>query len=69
MIYLMFYLLQLLIHLICLNHFYRMEVIKLSGYTETEKLNIAKNHLMRKQFERNGLAPKECTIKDSAIKI
>ncbi len=45
----------------------RMEVIKLSGYTETEKLNIAKNHLMRKQFERNGLASKECTIKDSAI--
>ena len=32
----------------------RMEVIKLSGYTETEKLQIAKNHLLKKQFEKNG---------------
>jgi len=45
----------------------RMEVIKLSGYTETEKLQIAKNHLLKKQFEKNGLLEKECTIKDSAI--
>ena len=33
----------------------RMEVIKLSGYTEVEKLQIAKNHLLKKQFIRNGL--------------
>merc|ERR1712146_70334 len=45
----------------------RMEIIRLSGYTETEKLNIAKNHLVSKQFERNGLATKECSIDDSAI--
>ncbi len=45
----------------------RMEVIRLSGYTEDEKLNIAKNHLVRKQIERNGLKEKEITIEDSAI--
>ena len=33
----------------------RMEIIKLSGYTEVEKLEIAKNHLLKKQFDRNGL--------------
>ncbi len=45
----------------------RMEVIKLSGYTESEKLQIAKNHLLKKQFERNGLLAKECKINDAAI--
>jgi ATP-dependent Lon protease len=45
----------------------RMEVIRLSGYTEDEKLNIAKDHLVRKQIERNGLKDKELTIEDSAI--
>ncbi|RBW66443.1 endopeptidase La [Vibrionales bacterium C3R12] len=45
----------------------RMEVIRLSGYTEDEKLNIAKRHLVEKQVERNGLKPKEITIEDSAI--
>jgi len=45
----------------------RMEVIRLSGYTEDEKLNIAKNHLVKKQIERNGLKEKEITIEDSAI--
>jgi len=45
----------------------RMEVIRLSGYTEDEKLNIAKNHLMKKQIERNGLKETEITIEDSAI--
>jgi len=45
----------------------RMEVIHLSGYTEDEKLNIAKNHLLNKQIERNGLKKKEIEIEDSAI--
>ena len=45
----------------------RMEVIRLSGYTEDEKLNIAKDHLLEKQIERNGLKAKEITIDDSAI--
>ncbi|WP_342607272.1 endopeptidase La [Vibrio tritonius] len=45
----------------------RMEVIRLSGYTEDEKLNIAKRHLVGKQIERNGLKEKEITIEDSAI--
>ncbi|ELA9196596.1 endopeptidase La [Vibrio parahaemolyticus] len=45
----------------------RMEVIRLSGYTEDEKLNIAKRHLVEKQVQRNGLKPKEIVIEDSAI--
>ncbi|WP_282065826.1 endopeptidase La [Vibrio rotiferianus] len=45
----------------------RMEVIRLSGYTEDEKLNIAKRHLVDKQVKRNGLKPNEVTIEDSAI--
>ena len=45
----------------------RMEVIRLSGYTEDEKLNIAKRHLVDKQVKRNGLKTNEITIEDSAI--
>ncbi|MFV0575665.1 MAG: endopeptidase La [Vibrio sp.] len=45
----------------------RMEVIRLSGYTEDEKLNIAKRHLVEKQIERNGLKKGELTFEDSAI--
>ncbi|WAX72468.1 endopeptidase La [Gallibacterium anatis] len=45
----------------------RMEVIRLSGYTEDEKLNIAMRHLLNKQMERNGLKAKELTIKEEAI--
>lgn len=45
----------------------RMEVIRLSGYTEDEKLNIAKRHLVDKQVKRNGLKPDEIIIEDSAI--
>ncbi|GAB5380395.1 MAG: endopeptidase La [Aliiglaciecola sp.] len=45
----------------------RMEVIRLSGYTEDEKLNIATRHLVKKQMERNGLKEGELHIEDSAI--
>ncbi|WP_387689678.1 endopeptidase La [Photorhabdus sp. RM71S] len=45
----------------------RMEIIRLSGYTEDEKLNIAKRHLLPKQIERNALKRNELIIDDSAI--
>ena len=45
----------------------RMEVIRLSGYTEDEKLNIAMRHLLVKQIDRNGLKKGELTVEESAI--
>ena len=45
----------------------RMEVIRIPGYTEDEKLNIAKNYLVPKQFKDNGVKKGEVTISDSAI--
>lgn len=45
----------------------RMEVIRLSGYTEDEKLNIARRHLLEKQVERNGLRKGELELSDDAI--
>jgi len=45
----------------------RMEVIRLSGYTEDEKLNIATRHLIGKQMQRNGLKSGELSIDESAI--
>ncbi|QJC30406.1 endopeptidase La [Enterobacteriaceae endosymbiont of Neohaemonia nigricornis] len=45
----------------------RMEVIKLSGYTEDEKLNIAQKYLLPKQFYRNALKFTELNIKKDAI--
>ena len=46
----------------------RMEVIEVSSYTANEKFHIAKEHLLKKQFEKNGLTNKELNISDSAIK-
>ena len=46
----------------------RMEVIEVSSYTANEKFHIAKEHLMKKQFEKNGLTNKDLVISDSAIK-
>jgi ATP-dependent Lon protease len=45
----------------------RMEVIRLEGYTEDEKLNIAKQYLIEKQMENNGLRDSEIEIVDEAI--
>ena len=45
----------------------RMEIIQLSGYTEDEKLQIAKRHLIQKQFELTGITAKELKITDEAI--
>jgi ATP-dependent Lon protease len=45
----------------------RMEVIYISGYTEEEKLNIAKTHLISKQMLENGLSKGELDITDDAI--
>ena len=45
----------------------RMEVIRLEGYTEDEKLNIAERYLISKQKENNGLRKTEIEIKNSAV--
>ncbi|AKX45937.1 DNA-binding protein [Thiopseudomonas alkaliphila] len=45
----------------------RMEVIRLSGYTEDEKLNIAQKYLVKKQAENNGLKATEVTITEAAL--
>lgn len=45
----------------------RMEVIRLSGYTEEEKIQIAKGYLINKQKSNNGLTPSEWSITDEAI--
>ena len=45
----------------------RLEIIELSSYTEFEKLNIAKNHLIRKQVELNGLKNSQISIGDDML--
>lgn len=46
----------------------RMEVLRLSGYTEDEKVNIAKRHLIPKQLETNGLSRQEINLGDAVIR-
>ncbi|MBI5450574.1 MAG: endopeptidase La [Gammaproteobacteria bacterium] len=46
----------------------RMEVIRLSGYTEEEKLHIARKYLLPKQISENGLKDKELRVADTAIR-
>ena len=45
----------------------RLEIIELSSYTEIEKLNIAKNHLIKKQVELNGLDMNQFKLEDDMI--
>ena len=45
----------------------RMEVIRLPGYTEDEKLNIAQHYLVPKQMRNNGLKPEELTVSESTV--
>src|SRR5881396_2988234 len=45
----------------------RMEIIRIAGYTELEKLNIAKRYLIPKQQEANGLKPENIALSDSAL--
>ena len=45
----------------------RMEVIRIPGYTEDEKLNISRNYLLPKQLESNGLKEGEVKVTDGAI--
>ena len=47
----------------------RMEVIRLPGYTEDEKMMISKNHLIPKQMEAHGLKKSELIIQDEALKL
>jgi ATP-dependent Lon protease len=47
----------------------RLEIISLSGYTEYEKLNIAKRHLVPKQLERNGLEKSKVEFTDPALEL
>ncbi len=46
----------------------RMEVIRLSGYTEDEKVNIAQRYLVPKQMKTNGLKKNELTVAESALR-
>ncbi len=46
----------------------RMEIIELSGYTDTEKFHIAKEHLFPKVLKRNGMQPKQLRLQDSALR-
>ena len=47
----------------------RMEVIQLAGYTEEEKLQIAKRYLVPRQIERNGLSPSRIAFTDPALRV
>ncbi|HCL01360.1 MAG TPA: endopeptidase La [Lachnoclostridium phytofermentans] len=46
----------------------RMEIIEVSSYTENEKFHIAKNHLLNKQIEKNGLKKSQLSISEKALR-
>ncbi|MHB8577529.1 MAG: endopeptidase La, partial [Dehalococcoidia bacterium] len=45
----------------------RMEIIEIAGYTEREKLEIARRYLLRRQIEENGLTPEQITVPDETL--
>jgi ATP-dependent Lon protease len=47
----------------------RMEVISLPGYTEREKVEIARKYLVRRQLEENGLKPEQCEWTEEALRL
>jgi len=47
----------------------RMEVIRLDGYTEDEKVTIARHHLLRRQLERTGLRAEEVEVSDDTLRV
>jgi ATP-dependent Lon protease len=46
----------------------RMEIIRLSGYTESEKVEIAFRHLIPRQLKENGLQPEQCSFSEGALR-
>ena len=46
----------------------RMEIIRLPGYTEEEKLQIARRYLLPRQLDTDGLTPQQCEIADDAVR-
>jgi ATP-dependent Lon protease len=46
----------------------RMEIIRLSGYTESEKVEIAFRHLIPRQLKENGLQPEQCSLAEAAVR-
>src|SRR5438105_12618459 len=47
----------------------RIDVIQLSGYTEDEKLGIAKRYLLPKQLEAHGLRPRQLTFREAVLRL
>src|SRR6266511_3545808 len=47
----------------------RMELVRLDGYTEDEKVAIARDHLLARQLERNGLTPNEVEVPDDTLRV
>lgn len=47
----------------------RMELVEVTGYTENEKFHIAKEHLLPKQLEKNGLRPEQLRLSDRGLKL
>jgi ATP-dependent Lon protease len=47
----------------------RMEVLRLSGYTEDEKVEIAKRHIIPKQLEEHGITPEHLLVTDKALRV